>query len=240
MKKLTAIFLLAIMIACLAVAATTVSAADSDEAAYSAVFEDVRNKIRNDYYMITGGDGYPTNDISEVSYTFYDIDGNGVKELIFTTEGGACIIFMLTDGKGVQLAYWPGYRHCFVGINELGYMHGEGSSSAYSGVSYYYRISSDAKSSELVARIEYEFATDGSDDVIYTVETPLWARTMSESELDEFLKAIQAPDIKLENWKTLTDQSGKVEAQTDFSGAIGGFKTSVKSTYSEEIGRAHV
>ena len=230
MKKLLAFLLLVIMLTSLMAPAY---ATDIDETAYSAVFDEVRAKIRSNDYYITGKDGNPTNDISEAYYTFHDIDGNGVKELIFATYGDSGIIYTLADGKGVELVYWSGYRDRYIGINELGYMHGEGSSSAYSGESKYYCISEDGKSSQLVAKIEYEYNT--KDDVVYTVTTPQETRTMSESELNRLLALIKRPDINLDDWKVLTDEAGTVPPSTGFSDAIGGFATSPKLEYSTGV-----
>ena len=182
------------------------------EAAYSSVFEEARAGIRsqdNNWYII-GSKDYPTDDISEVSYAFYDIDKNGVTELIFVTGGQGAIIYTLVDGKPVRLMEWGGYRDCFDGINARGYMHGSGSSGADSGGEGFYKISEDGKSVVQVAYIDYLVIDENT--VEFTVTTPELTMKMSKTELDIFMKTVQAPDIKLDGWKTLTDQSGKAAA----------------------------
>jgi len=228
MKRITILLLL---VAVLTSSAMPIYVRDIVEASYCDVFEDVRNGIRSGDLEITAASGYLSTDISEVSFTFYDIDGNGVKELILTTQGGTGIVYTLVDGEGIELAFWPGYRHCFEGINELGYIYGAGSSSATSGVIDYYRITEDGKGSELMSA-EYEYYDD--DYVIYEVTTPQWTKTMTESEFADFISAYDANDVKLDNWKTLTDDSGRVYPPTEFPDAIGGFSDSPKSLYSAD------
>jgi hypothetical protein len=182
------------------------------EAAYAGVFEKVRDRVRADAYYVSGGTSSPTNDISEVSYTFHDIDKNGVKELIFTTGDSAGILYTYSDGAALALACRYGSRDRFDGINELGYMHGSGSSSAYSGAANYLRIADDGRSSVVVALIEYEVSEEDGNTVLYNVMTPDRTGFMTDAELSKLFDEIDAPDIELGNWKTLTDQSGKAKA----------------------------
>ena len=190
-----------------------VRAAESLESAYSEVFEQFRGKVRdtrNPY--IIGADSYWSNDISEVSYTFYDIDNNGVAELVFVTEGGAGDIYTLADGRGVQLCYWPGYRDAFIGISETGYMYGGGSMSAFEyGISYY-RIAPDGRSSQNYMNITQKFEANGT--LTFTVDAGDGYRVMTESQFAEFKKTFESPDVHLTGWKTLTDESGKPAGPT--------------------------
>ena len=147
---------------------TTTLAADSDEIVYAQTFEDARRGIRDGSISIIGGNSYPSNDISECKYTFYDIDQNGISELILTTEGGTAFIYTLDGTKNVLLAKWGGYRDHFEGINERGYMFGGGSSSASSGGISYVRIASDGISAE-VTDVTYEY--DYSYSLKYIITT---------------------------------------------------------------------
>jgi len=187
---------------------TTTLAADSDEIVYAQTFEDARRGIRDGSISIIGGNSYPSNDISECKYTFYDIDQNGISELILTTEGGTAFIYTLDGTKNVLLAKWGGYRDHFEGINERGYMFGGGSSSASSGGISYVRIASDGISAE-VTDVTYEY--DYSYSLKYIITTPDGRKKeMSEADGESYKRTnLDAPLIELSGWKTLTDQSGK-------------------------------
>ncbi|MCL2058215.1 MAG: hypothetical protein FWH01_04030 [Oscillospiraceae bacterium] len=189
----------------------SVMAADpyaSDELAYATVFEEARNGIRNDHddWYIIGVGGYPSNDIADVAYTFYDIDGNGVNELIMATSGGGVFIYTRYGSELLRIEQWGGYRDLFDGINVLGYMHGSGSSSAWSGGGRYTKIV-DGNVNVLVAEYEYEYIDE--ETIVLTVMTPYWRRVMSVEEFEDFFRDIDVDDVELTGWKLLTDQSGK-------------------------------
>ena len=206
-KLATCILAAFLIFALSALLPTAALAANADETAYGLTLEEVRNAIREEPIII-GRDGYPSKDISECAYTFYDIDENGINELIITTEGGTAFIYTLSGGESVLLARWAGYRDFFREINERGYMIGGGSTSASSGGTRYVRIAADGKSVE-VTEVLYELAEN--DSVRYTLITPDGReRNMSRSDIDSYLKTnISAPAVALSDWKTLTDQSGK-------------------------------
>ena len=181
-----------------------------NEMAYSSVFTEVRNYIR--FESIIGGNSYPTNDITEYSYTFFDIDNNGVDELIFTSDGGGAHIYTLSGGNSVFLAYWAGYRDVFDGINTRGYMVGGGSSSAWENLDRYVRVAADGKSCE-ITYVEYVYSDDGS--LSCTIINPDGTKTpLSPEACEAYVNAnLDAPFVELTGWKTLTDMSGKIIAR---------------------------
>ena len=209
---------------------TTVLASDSGEAAYAATFEGMRRGIRDGTIYMSNSMGLPIENISECSYTFYDIDGNGVNELIFATNGGAAAIYTLSGGKSVSLAQWFGYRDCFAGINTRGYMVGYTSYSAFSGEDNYVCIASDGKSVEKISVI-YEHRTNGT--VKYTVCTPDGReRVMTVAEAESYISAnLEAPLVELTDWKTLTDRSGKIVAVPTSSAVLVNGKTVTFDAY---------
>ena len=216
MKKILTL-VLALLLA-LSLLPASALAADVDESAYSAIFDEVREKIQEEYDII-GSDSYPSDDISECSYAFYDIDGNGVAELIFMSKGATAYIYTLFGGEGILLAQWRGYRDAFAGINERGYIYGGGGSSAWSGGISYVRIAADGKSVE-TTYVGYDYKNDASEFI--TITTPDGrSMGMSEAEGDSYVKTnFEAPLIELTGWKTLTEQSGRITARQTSSAVL--------------------
>ena len=190
----------------------------SSEAAYAPTFEKVRKSMRAG--ELVGNDGNVITNISECSYALYDIDGNGVSELIFTWEDGAAEVYTLSGGQDILLAAWYGYRHCFSGINERGYIVGYGSNSAFEGVDEYYSITSNGRASELT-ELMHEYDYTDSDKVTYTLIMPDGkSRTMSKTEGEAYESAnLAAPFVELD-FKTLTEQSGRITARPTSSAIL--------------------
>lgn len=204
----------------------TAQAAGGDEFAYAAAFDAMRREIRENYLI--KADYYPSQDISECAYTFYDIDGNGVSELIFQSGGGTAAIYTIFQSRPVLVAQWAGGRDHFDGINAYGYMHGFGASSAFSDVTSYVRMADDGSGGTLVANIRFEYSETEQRE-IYILEKAGDTREISEAEAVAVKKSLTAQDLTLTGWKTLTDESGTVRP----AGVFGAYREVLEQNRSE-------
>lgn len=171
-----------------------------NEAMYAEVFENLRRDLQNGEYHYYVRDNLAES-MSDFSYAFYDIDGNGVDELILKTEGyGGCVYTLDkisdTDTQPVLLVNYSGSNNGFNNINELGYIFGHYSKGYY----YYYEDI-------------YKIAPDGvsvTQDTILTdmtvylrskyTLTPFGnsARSLTTDEYRDYWDNIYAPIVELD------------------------------------------
>ena len=174
------------------------------EVAYAAVFERIINDIYNGNSFFLDDYARSVGSVSEVSYAFYDIDGNGVSELIIGSSGGGAIAYTLYSGNAIELAYWYGYRHNFIGINELGYMVGYGSGGAAVGTQEFYKMTADGSGATGIF-----LGHDGNNYPIveYTIYIDNERHEITEAEYQDYENSLNAPFVELE-WRELTNLTG--------------------------------
>ena len=92
----------------------------------------------------------------ECYYAFYDIDKNGVSEMIFTDHGKAIgEIYTLHGGKAVKLTSFAERSYC-IGIYEDGRIASSWANSAFDSGINTSRIASDGSKMEFISAVDYD------------------------------------------------------------------------------------
>jgi hypothetical protein len=187
------------------IAVSSAPAALTDEEKYATVFESVRTKFRTEgtYYM----QGVAV--MSDIFYTFYDIDENGTKELIFATREGGVDIYTMPGARPVQLLNKPGGQNTLVGINELGYivcLEIEGSS-----VSFVFSKITGVEPYDSLETVTITAKSNSSraGDVEYWITDKDGERQVTASDYTDRIGSMEAPYLDFEGLLPLTVNSGK-------------------------------
>lgn len=141
-------------------------------------------------------------DISSMSYTFYDVDKNGVDELLL--QGGTGPDIFAFDGTEMQPIFKAGYR-ASLSIFEDGTIMDYSSSGAARAFATFYRIAEDGKTLETVRKIynihgDEKTAIQAAEEYDMDLEME-GCETMYDDELDALVA--QYTGASIGGWKTL-------------------------------------
>lgn len=170
-----------------------------DEAAYVDAFGDIRSRDSNSLFAsLEQGALLETSDIS---FAFFDIDGNGTNELIFSDyDKHGAIIYTLFDGKCVELVHFRGDDDRYEGISEHGYICGESVFSVESGIMHYYEIATDeGRAVDLSAYYNYNINGSKYFPVSeFNIYTPEGIRSVNETDFNHYVDSMTATYVELE------------------------------------------
>ena len=146
---------------------------------------------------------YEENDVS-LTYEYYDIDQNGVDELIVGASGapGAIYSFNKNENKVVKVFFQDTMERGDLSIYDNGVIFSSGAGGAALHYYEFGKISKDDASYELLEKIEEEYEMENEHPVYRDVETSKELNYKSYDEIvDKYLSG--AEKVELENYSEI-------------------------------------
>lgn len=153
---------------------------EEEDNRYSKLLNDYREALKNPNY---DGSNELINDVlishikryndEKLKYSFYDIDGNGIKELIIGADGKPQAIYSYdtTQNKVVKIYYIASTERAIIQIYENGIIYVEGSGGAKTSYYEFGRIASNGIEYEEIEYIEREFNDEGNESTFKNYHT---------------------------------------------------------------------